>query len=316
MSSPPYLYGLLRMDVSLEADRHNDAWLGPDTLGIEVTSDSLGARCGLGNSDPQHQVGGKSSAIEDALTFPLPKVGSKLVTIRSDKDSLGAMAVLTLRAQGKGDRIDKLLVSWIGALDRLGYEKARDQNPDVADEFQMQKTVVLNNICLNSKLWANLAEQVMLVSRVLSGEMPEQEYLSVRMRVKKAPMDFTAVMKGDVALVEVHGRFDNARDWANRRHNVALICDDRHESHGGIIKKMSVIRQPSCFDRQAFEAAINVAEAKARRLTLGELKVAGLTWGGPPNIISSPAGRGRESVLQKEVVLTLANEHYRSGIVS
>jgi len=314
--SAPYLYGLLRRDVSPEADRHNDEWLGPDTLGIEVTSDLLAVRCGLGNIDPQHQTSGKSSAIEDALTHALPVAGSRLVTIRSDKDSLGAMAVLTLRAQRKGAKIDKMLVSWIGALDRLGYENARDQNPELADAFEMQKTVVLNNICLNSKLWANLAEQVTLVARVLSGEMSQAEYNSIQVRLKKLPQNFTAAMKGDVALVEVRGRFDNARNWANQKYAVALICDDRHESHGSIIKKMSVIRQPSCFDRQGFEMAVNVAEAKARGMTLEELKVLGFTWGGTPNIVSSPSGAGRESALHQETVLALIERHLKSGILS
>src|SRR5688500_2775611 len=100
-----YTYGLLRNDLSSEADSHNDALLGAHTLGIEVTTQALAERCGLGNIDPQHRHDGSSSAIEDSLTWTLPASGSKLVTLRSDKDSIGAMAVLTLRAKGEDNKL-------------------------------------------------------------------------------------------------------------------------------------------------------------------------------------------------------------------
>ncbi|MGH7096307.1 MAG: hypothetical protein ACREE4_01455 [Stellaceae bacterium] len=82
--------------------RHNDAVLGPETLGIEVTVPALAARCGLGNIDPQHTGGGDPrAAIEACLDYePLPPAGACLVTIRPDLDAFGGMAVLELRARG------------------------------------------------------------------------------------------------------------------------------------------------------------------------------------------------------------------------
>lgn len=77
----------------------------PKTLGIEITDASLAACCSLGNIDPQHgfargcTVPG-SAAIEVALGWPLPPHGATLATIRPDTDSIGAMAVLSLRAKG------------------------------------------------------------------------------------------------------------------------------------------------------------------------------------------------------------------------
>ena len=37
-----------------QAQAANAPWLGPDTLGIEVTEPELAGQCGLGNIDPQH----------------------------------------------------------------------------------------------------------------------------------------------------------------------------------------------------------------------------------------------------------------------
>lgn len=76
--------------------------LGPATLGIEVTVPVLAAACGLGNIDPQHGPGGDGrAAIEAALDWPMPPPGTLLVTIRPDLDSVGAMAVLGMRAAGE-----------------------------------------------------------------------------------------------------------------------------------------------------------------------------------------------------------------------
>lgn len=66
---------------------------------------ALAKRCSR-NLDPQHSgaiaYGGLEppAAIEVALTTELPPHASKLVTIRPDLDSIGAMAVLALRALG------------------------------------------------------------------------------------------------------------------------------------------------------------------------------------------------------------------------
>ena len=56
-----------------------------------------------GNIDPQHsRSDSKIAAIEAAAGWPeVPSPGANLVTIRSDLDALGAMAVLTYRAEGR-----------------------------------------------------------------------------------------------------------------------------------------------------------------------------------------------------------------------
>jgi hypothetical protein len=99
--TPSFRHGLLDPRPSSAAERHNALWLGPSTLGIEVTEPRLAAHCGLGNVDPQHRPdGGAVAAIEAGLVWPLPPANARLVTIRPDADAYGAMAVLGLRATG------------------------------------------------------------------------------------------------------------------------------------------------------------------------------------------------------------------------
>jgi hypothetical protein len=87
------------------------------TLGVEVTARHLAEACDLGNIDPQHLGGDVSTAaIEAAMSWPLPPEGATLATVRADADSLGAMAVLTLRA--KGLPIDPARVQVIADADK------------------------------------------------------------------------------------------------------------------------------------------------------------------------------------------------------
>ena len=101
-----YTFGLLAPSATAGAAEANAPWLGPMTLGIEVTEPALARRCGLGNIDPQHGCGhgdgpGRgASAIEAALHWPPPPRHARLVTVRPDADAIGAMAILALRALG------------------------------------------------------------------------------------------------------------------------------------------------------------------------------------------------------------------------
>jgi len=107
MPCQPYAVALLRPSGAREAEDYNAPLLGDLTLGVEVTEPELAARCRLGNIDPQHGQGAAlagrgrpKAAIDAALTWPLPPIGTRLVTIRPDADAFGAMAVLSLRAKG------------------------------------------------------------------------------------------------------------------------------------------------------------------------------------------------------------------------
>lgn len=73
---------------------------GP-VLGIEVTVPALAAHCVLGNIDPQHTgENASSSAIKESLTIEIPAENAVLATVRPDLDSVGAMAIIAMRAEG------------------------------------------------------------------------------------------------------------------------------------------------------------------------------------------------------------------------
>jgi hypothetical protein len=97
-----YRFALLHpAEQTPQQTAENDRVSGTTTLGVEVTKPELAARCGLGNIDPQHSGGGDPrAAIEACLDWPLPPIGSWLVTIRPDLDALGGMALLALRRAG------------------------------------------------------------------------------------------------------------------------------------------------------------------------------------------------------------------------
>jgi len=115
---PQLSYGLLDPRPTPEAEEKNKTLLGANTLGIEVTIPKLAEKLELGNIDPQHTEGKDEAAIEAALVFPLPeKKDINFVTIRADLDSVGAMAVISLRAHGQKiteevfERIKKIAVA-------------------------------------------------------------------------------------------------------------------------------------------------------------------------------------------------------------
>jgi hypothetical protein len=120
-----YRFGLLQPAPRDEAQhRSNDALLGANTLGIEVTVPALAARCGLGNIDPQHSAGGDGrAAIEACLDHaPLPPEGAWLVTVRPDLDALGGAALLELRGHGHTpDAALRKRVALVARHDRFAF---------------------------------------------------------------------------------------------------------------------------------------------------------------------------------------------------
>lgn len=305
-----YRYELLSTDVSEAGDRRNDALLGESTLGVEVTSPALAARCGLGNIDPQHSGGGGSSAIEQALTCPLPPEGALLVTIRPDKDSFGAMAVLMLRAEGLGARINKPLVSWIGAIDRMGFWKAKVACPELFQMNQEGKTNAIQAILNGCVPEAQSVEaKVAKIGRIiLEGGISKREIQDLAALKVACRKDFAAEMRGPIAFIVAPGGYNEARNWGGQRYAIVLVFDPSYGLvTGGTQKRWSLLlERTDSFDRRGFEERINCEEARARGLTIEQLKGDGYAWGGPPSIVSSPMGQGRDSVLPEDVIIRTA----------
>lgn len=97
-----YAYELLIPTSRREPAGSGAAGTRPSLFGVEVTDPALAETCGLGNLDPQHTGGdATTAAVEAALIHPLPPSGAVLGTIRPDADAYGAMALLSMRAEGR-----------------------------------------------------------------------------------------------------------------------------------------------------------------------------------------------------------------------
>jgi hypothetical protein len=307
-----YYYDQLETAATPEADTYNATLLGEKTLGIEVTAERLAIHCGLGNIDPQHNGNCGLSAIEEALTHPLPPAGSRLVTLRLDKDSVGAMAVLRLRQMCQADNLDRCLITWIGAIDRLGFVQARDYHPELVCDKQVTNALQVIATRVDSR-WPTLESRVIDTGRILTRTMPRQEIEAYAILKIQPSGDYKFEMHGSLAVVRAPGAYTFAREWANRRFAVALIFDPEFR---GEQRRSTLVRRPGHFDRQGFEKSINAAEASRRNLSLNALRSRGFNWGGPVNLISSPAGLGRDSALSESVIISIARSYAESGKVS
>lgn len=311
-----YRFGVLRTDNSAQAEEHNNEWTGSKTLGIEVTRPALAERCGLGNIDPQHVLDGKSSAIEDSMQFPLPDDDTRLVTIRLDKDAVGAMAVLDLRREGKGEKIDKMLVHWVGVLDRMRYHDAREKYPELAAMFTGEITDAMNVIVKDQRTY--LPRKVREIGSILCGEMPKGEISRIAALRERNSTHYSVETFGpNIGFTHAPGKYEEARNWGNPRFAVFVVHDpERHTESGGIQDRWTLVRQQGKFDRLQFDADINAAEADARGISVDELRQQSLAWGGNKNIVSSPQGNGFGTALTKGQIIALVQKHADSGIVS
>lgn len=317
-----YKYALLDPNVSESARRYNDTILGPKTLGFEVTSISFARRCGKGNIDPQHTQGRSSSCIEEALTYPLPPDGTIFVTERRDKDSVGGMAVMTLRSLRQTDKIDKILVAMVGALDRHGASEAFELYPELFEfKSEVITTDALNIIAMSdSDLWPDLESRVRDTMKVLCGEMPKEQLDQILAMKDRKRSYFAPTMYDEIAFISAPGEYSKAREWAIKKHQIVVVEDIGYTQVLGKIKefrRVTVARQSVApLNRDLFEKRINEAEARSRGISLQELERRNLKWGGTQNIVSSPNGKGRSTELPISEILQVAHSCIISKKVS
>ena len=327
-----YTFAVLRSDDTAEAAAYNDALLGSDTLGIEVTAPSLAARCGLGNNDPQHRDGaaGRSSACEDMFEWPLPPNGAILVTIRPDRDAVVAFAIARLRLLGRADAIDRTLVLWIGAMDRLGFRGAKEKYPELYDIFkgaQRHITDAIHALAIATfPAEISIEDRVMFIGKILCGEMSKRDMcitasFATRRELETVGLDLEIEWHGSIAFVEEPGQYHWARDRVNNPRNVlcpvAVISDPQYQDRSRAetpYQRYSIVRQEGHFDSGGFRNAINAAEARARGITLEALANNNCLWGGPNNIVTSP--KNRVTALTRKQILDLVLEYAENGIVS
>ena len=286
--------------------------LGDNTLGIEITIQHLENQCRLGNIDPQHRGDRNSSAIKEAMNYPLPPDGAWLVTVRPDRDAFGSMAIFTLRDQGK--KFDGELIDCIEIVDSMGFKNALKASIKVYE--RRNELTVLQKIVNGTTKYQTIEEKVFATARIFSGKMPENEIAEIAMmkhawKNGKEKINFKDIveMHGKVAFIGVVGHLREARDWANQYYPIAVIFDlkyDPSDKIGAAPERWTIIRQNGYLDRERFEKLINSSEAEKRNVSIKTLKMQGLSWGGPKNIVSSP--QGECSLLTKEEILEIVGK--------
>lgn len=259
----------------------------PNVLGIEVTVPELAAACGLGNLDPQHTGGDSTTAaIEEAVSCPLPPAGATLATVRADLDSLGSMAVLTLRSQG---------VEITGPVaDRVALIADHDKNPPAATvEGEVTPLQALNLPVFNHRL--PVADRVALVAEYLTtGSFTGQEEAVAQVRRDRAEQakvadTVTLAAGGRIAVVESTSRFAVAAAYQHA--DVVVAVNPAFRFAGGEPHRKVTVCQarPGLVDLKAVFADLSAMEPG---------------WGGSPTVGGSPQGVGSQ-VSTAQVVAVL-----------
>lgn len=307
-----YRFALVHPSPRNKAEsRHNDDVLGPHTLGIEVTVPALAARCGLGNIDPQHDGSGREeAAIELCLGWPLPPEDAYLATIRPDLDSIGGMAVFSLRLRSQNPRglaaPFSARVAAIAKQDRFAYGPwpGPTRLPCRPREYWGvleggSELAPLAAAVANHKL--DLAERIGIVERWLtSGEVPAAYRRAVDERagtlheaVGRGDVRISPASDGRIAVVEA--TVEGAVRLGYCLAPVVVALNPAFRFRGGPPHRKFTICQYT-------KGYVDLPAAAA------ELAACEPDWGGSATIIGSPQGRG--SCLALEAVLAIVERRF------
>ena len=261
-------------------------------LGVEVTVPELAAACSLGNLDPQHSgQDASTSAVEAAVTWPLPPAGAWLATVRPDSDAYGAMAVLQLRAAG-ADITGQVAarIAAVGAADRSRSEEASTRVSDLS---------AFRAACLSTR--DPQAGVALAVEYLLTGRFAGMEQVRDRERVaaeqrETAEVARTATLAGDgrIAVVESTSRY--AVKAAYQRADVVVVVNP-------------AFRRPGAADDEPAHRKITLAQARLGLVDLpaafADLAAREPGWGGSPTVGGSPQGTA-STIPTQEIVAAVA----------
>ena len=264
-------------------------------LGIEITMKSLLPE-GIINLDHhgEKDTSKTPSAVEQALTSPLPEDGTVIATIRPDADSVGAMAVLENRASGRP--VDPKLVAAIGTVNKFGPQA-------VGFEDLRPLTVAIARKAADFK--ESLDERVTWIGNILAGEIPQAEVDALvaardgEFAVAEAASKVTIVADGRIAVVESTHRFATELGYQKAQIVVALnpqMPVDFKDASKGTYRKYTVCR---------YNEFIPVDFMGIRE----ELNSVDPGWGGQVSIIGSP--QRRDSTLSLDQVIEVVIRHLK-----
>jgi len=284
-------YGFLTLDPRPAGkERNEEIFRTVRVYGIEVTVPALAERC-VANLDPQHTGGDANrAAIEEALTAELPPAGIVLATIRADLDSVGAMAIFSLRLRGENLEPAKERICLVAESDKFargGWPGRRAlptrDNPwpeQVSAESSRPLAAIAAAV---SDFRVPLEERVALMERwLLTGEEPaeyrekvERERAEMISALESGVIKVREAAGGRIAVVESIHRAATSVGYCIAPVVVALNPEFRFQG-GEPIRKFTVCQ---------FEAGY--VDLKSVFAELSELEPG---WGGSPTIGGSPQG--------------------------
>lgn len=291
----------------------NDAILNSgQVLGVEVTVPALASRCNLGNIDPQHSGNGDASraAIEVAIGHPLTSDDLTVVTVRPDLDSVGSMAVLSLRAQGINLQNAMGRIRQVADADKFasgGWPGVRPL-PTTASPWNEESASAESSRPLAAIAAAVADFRVPIADRVatmekwlLTGEEPsqyraqvERERCEMIAALEGGAISYRVACNGRVAVVESTHRAATSVGYSLAP--VVIALNPAFRIGGGEPHRKFTV----C----GFEARF--ADIKS---ALAELATLETGWGGSPTIGGSP--QGMSSKLTTDQVIEVLSRHLK-----
>ncbi|MBP7118766.1 hypothetical protein KBA63_01660 [Candidatus Woesebacteria bacterium] len=286
----------------------NALLVGPNTFGVEVTVQALADQCGLGNLDPQHSgQNADQAAIEAALTVELPAEGATLVTVRADLDSVGAMALLSIRARdGQFSAAAVARIMQVSAADKFARGEwggvkplPTKENPWPAQSAGASDTRGLSAIAAAvADFKVPIADRVSWMEQwLMTGEEPG----AYRAQVDKERIEMIEALSTDAITHRTEGK-------------IAVVVSTHRAATmvGYSLAPVVVALNPEfSFQGGLKHAKFTVSQYKAGSLDLKaaftELSALEAGWGGSPTIGGSP--QGVNSTLKVEQVVEIISKH-------
>ena len=289
-------------------------------LGIEVTIPALADRCALGNIDPQHSVGDATrAAIEVARECDVPPEWATLATVRADLDSVGAMAVIAIRAE-LGE------LGFAHARTNLGIDIAIDKIAD-ADKFARGPWPGRRELPSQDNPWpeggaasetrdlaaiaACVADfKLPIEDRVahmrhwfLTGEEPEV----YRLRVEAERRDLIDALGEDRREIMVLEKADGRIAFVHSTHRAAMMIG--YCFAPVVVAVNPEFRLGGGDPHTKITIAAYSPEYADIKAALGELAEREPGWGGSPTIGGSP--QGVSSTIPVEDVIEVVSRHFK-----
>lgn len=301
-------YGFETLDPRPGEAAKNERFFLHPVFGIEVSIPALASRC-IGNIDPQHTDGNAElAAIEVALICALPEEGTILATVRADLDSVGAMAIISLRFEGVDLSVAMERIALVAAADKFARGIWPGVRPLPTEEklFDDSSASVESDVRLAPMQMSVSDFNLSLETRVermkrwlLTGKEPlelREKFIAERQALASAIINGQINAKSDGQIAQVVSTHRAATQVGYCLAPVVVALNPKFSFGGG---------EPHA----KFTICQFTGEHVNLKAVFAELSEIEPGWGGSPTIGGSP--QGVNSVLTIEQVVGVVKKHLK-----